>query len=209
MPAILPLGDVAVLVRFGDALSAEANREAIAFAARLDADVPEGVEEIAPGLVSVLLRTRPNVDFWRLSGELRLRMEGSHEERPGRTVTIPIVYDGDDLMDVCSKLKLAPGDFVVRHGGTPLRVLATGFAPGFVYCGFHSPLLVVPRREQVRPMVPAGTVLFAAGQTAIAATPIRTGWHVIGRTTFQNFDPAANPPTTLAPGDTVHFTVAI
>jgi len=209
MPAILPLGDVAVLVRFGDALSAEANREAIAFAARLDADVPEGVEEIAPGLVSVLLRTRPNVDFWRLSGELRLRMEGSHEERPGRAVTIPIVYDGDDLMDVCSKLKLAPGDFVVRHGGTPLRVLATGFAPGFVYCGFHSPLLVVPRREQVRPMVPAGTVLFAAGQTAIAATPIRTGWHVIGRTTFQNFDPAASPPTTLAPGDTVRFTVAI
>ena len=209
MTAILPLGDGAVLVRFGDTLSAQANREAIAFAARLDADIPEGVVEIAPGLVSVLLRTRPNVDFWRLSGELRLRMEGSHEERTGRTVTIPVVYDGDDLMDVCSKLKLAPGDFVVRHGGTPLRVLATGFAPGFVYCGFHSPLFVVPRREQVRPMVPAGTVLFAAGQTAIAATPIRTGWHVIGRTTFQNFDPAASPPTKLAPGDTIRFTVAI
>jgi len=60
MPAILPLGDVAVLVRFGDALSAEANREAIAFAARLDADVPEGVEEIAPGLVSVL-----KIPCWR------------------------------------------------------------------------------------------------------------------------------------------------
>jgi KipI family sensor histidine kinase inhibitor len=209
MPAILPLGDCAVLVRFADTLSAEANREAIAFAARLDADVPEGVEEVAPGLVSVLLRTRPDVDFWRLSGELRLRMEGSHEARPSREVAIPVVYDGDDLMEVCSKLKLAPGNFVVRHGGTPLRVLATGFAPGFVYCGFHSPLMVVPRREQVRPTVPAGTVLFAAGQTAIAATPIRTGWHVIGRTTFQNFDPSASPPTRLAPGDTIRFTVAV
>ena len=209
MPAILPLGDCAVLVRFADTLSAEANREAIDFAARLDADVPEGVEEVAPGLVSVLLRTRPDVDFWRLSGELRLRMEGSHEARPSREVTIPVVYDDDDLMDVCSKLKLAPGNFVVRHGGTPLRVLATGFAPGFVYCGFHSPMLVVPRREQVRPLVPAGTVLFAAGQTAIAATPIRTGWHVIGRTIFQNFDPDETPPTAFAPGDTVEFTVAM
>ena len=74
MPTILPLGDAAVLVRFGDSLSEAANRQAIAFAARLDADMPEGVEEIAPGLVSVLLRTRPGTDLWRLSGELRLRI---------------------------------------------------------------------------------------------------------------------------------------
>jgi inhibitor of KinA len=167
------------------------------------------VEEIAPGLVSVLLRTRPGTDLWRLSGELRLRIE----ERPvapiGNNWSIPVVFDGEDLMEVCGRLKLAPGAFVVRHNGTPLRVLATGFAPGFVYCGFHSPAMVVPRREQVRPMVPAGTVLFAAGQTAITATPIRTGWHVIGRTIFQNFDPDETPPTAFAPGDTVEFTVAM
>lgn len=209
MPTIVPLGDAAVLVRFGDTLSAEANREAIAFAARLDANPPEGVEEVAPGLVSVLLRTRPNLDFWRLSGELRLLMEERGEALAGREVTVPVVYDGDDFMEVCSRLRLAPGDFVVRHAGNPLRVLATGFAPGFVYCGFHSPMLVLPRREQVRPLVPAGTVLFAAGQTAIAATPIRTGWHVIGRTPFQNFDAMAEPPTKLAPGDTIRFTVAM
>jgi len=209
MPAILPLGDSAVLVRFGDTLSADANRQAIAFAARLDADVPEGVEEIAPGLVSVLLRVRPDADFWRLSGELRLRIEGAPAAVRGTEHSIAIVFDGEDLMDVCSKLRLPPGAFVVRHNDNPLRVLATGFAPGFVYCGFHSQTMIVPRREQVRPMVPAGTVLFAAGQTAIAATPIRTGWHVIGRTTFQNFDPARTPPTILAPGDTVRFTVAM
>ena len=121
----------------------------------------------------------------------------------------PIVFDGEDLMEVCDRLKLAPGNFVVRHNANPLRVLATGFAPGFVYCGFHSPTMVVPRREQVRPMVPAGTVLFAAGQTAITATPIRTGWHVIGRTIFQNFDPDETPPTAFAPGDTIEFTVAM
>lgn len=209
MPAIVPLGDGAVLVRFGDTLSEAANRQAIDFAARLDADVPEGVEEVAPGLVSVLLRTKPNVDFWRLSGELRLRLDEPPMARTGSVWSIPVVFDGEDLMEVCDRLKLAPGNFVVRHNGTPLRVLATGFAPGFVYCGFHSPALVVPRREQVRAMVPAGTVLFAAGQTAIAATPIRTGWHVIGRTVFQNFDPDETPPTAFAPGDTIEFTVAM
>lgn len=209
MPAIVPLGDAAVLVRFGDSLSADANRQAIAFAARLDADVPEGVEEIAPGLVSVLLRTKPGADLWRLSGELRLRLDEPLVEPVGNVWSIPVVFDGEDLMEVCGRLKLTPGAFVVRHNDTPLRVLATGFAPGFVYCGFHSPSMVVPRREQVRPMVPAGTVLFAAGQTAIAATPIRTGWHVIGRTIFQNFDPDETPPTAFAPGDTIEFTVAM
>jgi KipI family sensor histidine kinase inhibitor len=198
-----------VLVRFADTLSEAANRQAISFAAQLDADVPEGVEEIAPGLVSVLLRTRPGIVLWRLSGELRLRMQDTPSETVGNSWSIPVVFDGEDLMEVCGRLKLAPGAFVVRHNGTPLRVLATGFAPGFVYCGFHGPGMVLPRREQVRPMVPAGTVLFAAGQTAIAATPIRTGWHVIGRTIFQNFDPDETPPTAFVPGDTVEFTVAI
>ncbi|RYI78382.1 MAG: carboxyltransferase domain-containing protein, partial [Acetobacteraceae bacterium] len=87
----------------------------------------------------------------------------------------------------------------------PLRVLATGFAPGFVYIGFHEVPLHVPRRAEVRRQVSAGTVLFAAGQTAITSTAIPTGWHVIGHTDFRNFDPAGLPPTRLAAGDTVRF----
>lgn len=181
---------------------------AIGFATALEREPPEGIEEIAPGLVSVLLRTRPGTDFWRLSGELRLRLAAVDEAGAGRSHEIAISYDGEDLAEVARLLGLSTEAFVARHGEAPLRVLATGFAPGFVYCGFHPASLVVARREQVRDMVPAGTVLFAAGQTAIAATPIRTGWHVIGRTAFQNFDAAASPPTKLAAGDSVRFVPA-
>lgn len=207
MATIQPLGDAAVLVRFGDTLSETANRQAIAFAARLDRDVPEGVEEIAPGLVSVLLRTRPGADLWRLSGELRLRMADEEQAPAGREHTIAVTFDGADLAEVAVLAGLSASHLVEQHNAAPLRVLATGFAPGFVYLGFHGPQLVLPRREHVRPMVPAGTVLLAAGQTAIAATPIRTGWHVIGRTSFQNFDPEGVPPTRLVPGDIVRFAV--
>lgn len=206
--AILPLGDRAVLVRFADTLSEVANRRAIAFCTSLDADTPDGVEEIAPGLVSVLVRTRPGVDFWRLSGELRLRLGTGLRAVGGREHEIAVNFDGEDLNEVAGLLGIDVDGFIARHNEAPLRVLATGFAPGFVYCGFHEQALVVPRREQVRPMVPAGTVIFAAGQTAIAATPIRTGWHVIGRTAFRNFDPAQDPPTTLSAGDTVRFVSA-
>jgi inhibitor of KinA len=84
-------------------------------------------------------------------------------------------------------------------------VLATGFAPGFVYCGFHESALRTPRRAAVRPPVAPGSVLFAAGQTAIAATPVPTGWHLIGRTDFINFDAGRSPPTRLREGDLVAF----
>jgi KipI family sensor histidine kinase inhibitor len=200
-----PLGDRAILVRFGDSLSEAANREAIAFAARLDEDCPEGVEEIAPGLVSVLVRIAADADFRRLSGELRLRVgEAAVAEATARH-TVDVHFDGEDIAEVAAMLQVSVAEFVRQHNAHPLRVLATGFAPGFVYCGFHATSLIVPRREAIRLMVPAGTVLFAAGQTAIAATPIRTGWHVIGRTGFQNFDPAHDPPTTLAAGDEIAF----
>ncbi|MBN9309114.1 MAG: carboxyltransferase domain-containing protein [Devosia sp.] len=69
----------------------------------------------------------------------------------------------------------------------------------------HQDSLVVPRRRSVRRRVPAGTVLFAAGQTAITSTAIPTGWHVIGRTGFRNFDPSRLPPSDLVAGDVVRF----
>jgi KipI family sensor histidine kinase inhibitor len=200
-----PIGDAALLVRFDDTLSDAANRRAIAFAADLAKDPLEGVAEVAPGLVSVLLRLHRDVDRLRLGGEIRLRLGRPGTERRPVRHDIAVSFDGEDLHDVAEALGLSPKVFVTRHNSSPLRVLAVGFAPGFVYCGFHAENLVVPRRELVRPMVPAGTVLFAAGQTAITATPIRTGWHVIGTTPFQNFDPGKIPPTRLAPGDEVTF----
>jgi KipI family sensor histidine kinase inhibitor len=207
-PTLLPLGDRALLIRFSEQLSDDANRAAIAMARRLERAGLDGVEEIAPGLVSVLLRLSPGADVMRLGGEIRLLTVESEAAGAPAEQTIEVSFDGADLGEVTGWLGLSEADFIARHNASPLRMLATGFAPGFVYCGFHGDALVVPRREAVRPMVPPGTVLFAAGQTAIAATPIRTGWHVIGKTTFQNFDPSAMPPTRLRPGDLLRFVEA-
>jgi len=205
VPTLIPLGDRALLVRFADSLSDEANRAAIALARQLDADPPEGVIEIAPGLVSVLLRVAAEANIARVRGEVMLRVGEIDGHLPSAEHEIGVAFYGQDLAEVAAMLNVTPAEFVASHNEAPLRVLATGFAPGFVYCGFHDRHMVVPRRQQVRPVVPAGTVLFAAGQTAIAATPIRTGWHVIGRTPFANFDAHGAPPTRLRPGDLISF----
>lgn len=209
-PRFVPLGDSALLVRFGDTLDEAANRAAIGFARGLETAPPEGVEEIASNLVSVLLRFNPMVTTAdRVAAELRLLPPDAWDPpaEPGAIHTIPVTFDGEDLEEVASLLKLDAAAFVARHNASKVRVLATGFAPGFVYCGFHPEALHVPRRTKVRASVPAGTVLFAAGQTAIATTAIPTGWHIIGHTPFRNFDPAADPPTALRPGDRIVFEV--
>ncbi len=206
-PLLQPLGDQGLIVRFATTLSDEANRAAIAFARRLHKALPDGVGEIDPNLVSVLLKYDPaQVSFERLAGEVRLLLNGGAEEVvPAARHIVQVRYDGDDLAEVAASLKLTTAAFVLEHTVRPLRVLTTGFAPGFVYCGFHHDGLDLPRRTNVRRQVPAGTVLFAAQQTAVTSTPIPTGWHVIGHTEFSNFNPVADPPTILREGDEIAF----
>ena len=210
-PTILPLGDSAMLVRFGERLTDAANRAAIALARRLGDERLAGVLEVVPGLVSVMVRYDPLVsEPQALAGDLRLIVSGleAWDASSGAKWTIPVRFDGADLDEVAGLVGLERDRFIAAHNAEPLRVLATGFAPGFVYCGLHDEAMIVPRRAQVRSVVAAGSVLFAAGQTAIAATAMPTGWHVIGHTDFANFDPAAEPPTRLAAGDMLRFVVA-
>lgn len=213
-PTIGPLGDQAILIRFGTQLTDAANRCAVACARRLRGDPPAGTTEIAASLVSVLVRyDARRVQYEDLAGDLRLvlatlRPEGAAS---GRRHLVQAEFGGaagPDLEAVAGKLALTPEAFIAKHNATPLRVLSTGFAPGFVYCGLHGEGMHVPRRATVRPSVPPGTLLFAAGQTAITATPVPTGWHVIGRTAFRNFDPQASSPTVLGEGDAVAFEAA-
>lgn len=211
MATIIPLGDASLLVRFGSTLSDAANRAAIALATLLEHAPIEGVLEIAPNLVSVLLRYDPlQTDPATLAGEVRLLMAGLADAGAMTPTShvIPVQFggaEGPDLAEVAALLGMTEAAFVTKHNRAPLRVLSTGFAPGFVYCGLHDGAMIVPRRTSVRPRVPAGSILFAAGQTAIAATDMPTGWHVIGRTAFANFDAHAEPPTILRAGDAVVF----
>lgn len=207
----MPLGDAAILVKFSEVLEVDTNLAAIALAQHLEANPPTGVLEITPNLVSVLVRYNSRTRTYNeLAGELRLLISGHDDVNPapGRAVDIDVHFGGEagpDLDEVASSLNLSPSAFIEAHNHRPLRVLATGFAPGFVYCGMHQDHLNLPRRKKVRNLVPAGTILFAAKQTAITATAIPTGWHVIGRTSFCNFEPRNAAPTILNPGDEITF----
>lgn len=211
-PALLPLGDQAILVRFADQLDVDANMLAINLAQRLKDTPPAGVLEVVPNLVSVLVRYDPaQTTFAALAGELRLARAETFLNRPARSHRVEVMYGGaggPHLQTVAATLGLSVEAFVTAHQAQALRVLSVGFAPGFIYCGMHGSDLMIPRREEIVSSVPPGSVLFAARQTAITATPISTGWSIIGRTRFLNFDPEATPPTNAVAGDYITFEIA-
>jgi KipI family sensor histidine kinase inhibitor len=117
-------------------------------------------------------------------------------------------YGGDagpDLEEVADRLGLTTAEVVARHTARTYTVLATGFAPGFVYLGPLPPSLRLPRRDEPRVAVPAGSVAIADAQTGVYGVRSGGGWWLIGCTTAATFRPEKRPPTAFSIGDRVTF----
>jgi KipI family sensor histidine kinase inhibitor len=80
-----------------------------------------------------------------------------------------------------------------------------GFAPGFAYLGELDPKLVLPRRAEPRPRVPAGAVAIGGAHTGVYPFATPGGWHLIGRTDAVLFDSHRAAPALLRVGDRVRF----
>lgn len=210
-PILVPLGDCGLLVRFGSSLDSKVNEMAVGSAQILVEAQLVGALEICPSLVSVYIRYDPKkTSFMGLCQNVRLALTRkiSDSTITPQTHNIEIDYggvEGPDLSAVAEKLGMGIDAFIDAHNLSTLRVLAVGFAPGFTYFGLHAEQMNVPRRKMLHNKVPPGSILFAAGQTAITASYVPTGWNVIGRSAFQNFDESTSPPTLLHAGDKIVF----
>ncbi|MDP5009087.1 MAG: 5-oxoprolinase subunit PxpB, partial [Glaciimonas sp.] len=130
------------------------------------------------------------------------------KKQTGRQIEIPIKYggvNGPDLAAVAAHTGLTVQEVVQRHTAAEYIVYFLGFQPGFAYLGGLDPTLATPRRSEPRLLVPAGSVGIGGSQTAIYPAASPGGWQLIGHTAIRLFDPDANPPTLLQPGDRVQF----
>ena len=126
----------------------------------------------------------------------------------GRSIDIPVCYGGEfgpDLDDVATACGLSAEQVIERHMQSAHRVYMLGFAPGFPFIGGLDPALKMPRRASPRTRIPPGSVGIARDQSCVYPLETPGGWNLIGRTPVRLFDPAANPPCLLAPGDRVRF----
>lgn len=202
---IRPFGEHALLVELDGPTTARS------LAASLARDPLDDVEAAVPGLRSVLVELEPSAGdrAGELAAELSDRLASLTRDRGGgRLRTIPVVYGGEhgpDLDRIAALLGISADELVARHAATELEVVFCGFAPGFAYLGELPEGLRVPRLDTPRTRTPSGSVAMAGAMSGIYPAELPGGWPVIGRTPLLLFDARRDPPSYLAPADTVRW----
>ncbi|HSO31561.1 MAG TPA: carboxyltransferase domain-containing protein [Labilithrix sp.] len=197
-PQLLPLGEHAW--RF--ALPPSADRRALLGALRAVAGVVDVV--LAEDLGAVVLDAEATPDVVaRTLEHVLVDAPAARTGAPAPRITIPVVYDGEDLLPLAEALGLSTEALVALHARRDYEVAMVGFLPGFAYLRGLDPRLVVPRRASPRTRVPARSVAIAAGYTGIYPSPSPGGWHLLGEApAFVPFDARG---AALALGDRVRF----
>ena len=202
---VYPLGDTALLAELGTRLDTALNTRAIALASALKKrrDVRQAVAAHA----TVTVQFDPeHVTLDALTAAIRrLAKKRPPLDEPGRLHRIPVVYDGPDLDEAAARLRLSRERVVELHARPIYRVFLVGFVPGWAYLGPLADELVLPRRDEPRTRVPAGSVAIANQETGIYPFDSPGGWHLIGRTSIKLFHPDADPPSVFRAGDRVKF----
>jgi KipI family sensor histidine kinase inhibitor len=198
---VLDYGDHALL------LECDSTADVLAWTAALrNADLL-GVTDIVPASRTVMVK----VDGARYLPATRQRIEkltvvSDDLVGPGAAdIVIDVVYDGADLEQVGRITGLGAAGVVAAHTGAPWRVAFGGFVPGFAYLVGGDPRLDVPRRDEPRTRVPAGSVALAGEFSGVYPRETPGGWQLIGRTDAALWDIDRDEPALLTAGMTIRF----
>ncbi len=205
---ILPCGDTAFSVQFGDRIDRSLSARVMRLHALIRQDKPPGIVETVPTFRSLLVHYDPlRTSQAELLSAIRPMLDQLGTTSSEGTVwRLPVCYDpsfGIDLSAISRLTGLSPDEIVSVHSSTRHYVYMVGFAPGHPYMGDLPESLTVPRREDPRTEVSAETVATAVGMTVIYPFASPSGWHIVGRTPVPIFDPNREPPVLLKAGDTV------
>ncbi|MEI2418618.1 5-oxoprolinase subunit PxpB [Orrella sp. JC864] len=202
------LGEAALLFDSGGEPSVQGQLRIRALAAQVGAW--PYVRHVRPGVGNLMVGFDPERTT-RLALEPLLRAawtEVKPEAQVGKQVDVPVRYGGDDgpdLAELARACGLTPAQAVQCHVDGKYVAAAIGALPGYPYLLGLDPRLNLGRRASPRVSVPAGSIVIAGGMCGIITRTSASGWHVIGRSELDFFDPQREPPVLIAPGDTVRF----
>ncbi|WP_420023919.1 5-oxoprolinase subunit PxpB [Cereibacter azotoformans] len=213
-PILLPCGDSAVTLQFGESVDAGANARIIALAAEVEAASASGalagVLDIVPTYRSLLVRYDPELVRGADLGErlLALAARPPSPGQAGRLWRVPCLYGGEvgqDLEEMARMKGLTPDALIALHSGTDYRVYMIGFAPGFAYLGGQPEILHTPRLPKPRQNIPRGAVGIGGQQGNINSVAGPSGWRFLGWTPLRAFDPDRAEPFLFRAGDHIRF----
>ncbi len=182
---VLPAGDTALVVEFGDCIDRRLNGAVLSLAHSLDADRIEGVVETVPTFRSLLIHYEPlAISAASLAERIDDRMKDlKTNDAAGHLWRLPVCYDESfaiDLHDVARRAGLSKRQVIERHSAPLYHVYMLGFLPGQAYMGEVPRELALDRLETPRTKIPAGSVAIAGSMSCVFPLETPCGWHVIG-----------------------------
>ncbi len=208
---ILPAGDQALLVEFGQHIAPELSANVRALRQSLHRIPIHGIRDMIPSYASLLVEYDPlSISSEVLSAEIRQRLPLKIEQLEGKQelFLLPTIYGGEfgpDLSDVADHAGLTAEEVVALHANRDYLVYLIGFTPGFPYLGSLDQRIAMPRLTNPRLKIPRGSVGIAGAQTGIYPSESPGGWRIIGQTPIPLFNLQADPPALFQPGAWVRF----
>ena len=206
----LPAGDTALVVEFGDRVDERLSALVLALARRVETAAIAGVVETVPTFRSLMVHYDPltisNAELQARIKPLLSQLAGTVSA--GRHWRLPACYDrklGLDLAEVAERTGRSEAEVVAQHSTAPFRVYMVGFLPGFAYLGGLPTSLELPRRENPRLKVEAGSIAIAMAMSVIYSIESPGGWNILARTPVALWDLRRVPSALVSAGDRVSF----
>lgn len=214
---LLPVGDTAWTVEFGDSIDPALHARVLGLAGALervraagqDESGFAGIVDVVPTFRSVTVHYNPLISDGECLGEalMRLAESAGAASHQGRFWRIPVCFDDDfalDLNDLAEAKGLSRDAVISLMTGTTFQVYMIGFMPGFPYMGGLPSVLEAPRLASPRKAVPARSLAVAGAMCAVYPWESPGGWRLLGRTPIPMFSAAdSTSPSFFASGDRV------
>ncbi len=217
-PRLLPLGDSAWTVEFGNAIDPALHGRVLGLldalqSARAEGPAFAGIVDLVPTYRSLSVHYDPTRTDGSRLGEalLALARTAAAVRREGRRWLLPVCFDDDlapDLADLAQAKGMTRAAVIDLMAATSFQVYMIGFMPGFPYMGGLPKALEMPRLASPRKAVPARSLAVAGAMCAVYPWESPGGWRLLGRTPIPMFsarDEAS--PALLAAGDRVMWRV--
>ena len=218
---LLPVGDAAWTVEFGDTIDPAIHARVLGLAGAIERQRRESgmeatetlgaVVDVVPTFRSLTVYFDPlRGDGLRL-GETLLQLASTAESKAavGRRWRIPVCFDEEyapDLDDLAQSKGLARDAVIALMTATEFQVYLIGFMPGFPYMGGLPAALQMPRLSSPRKAVPERSLAVANDMCAVYPWESPGGWRLLGRTPVPMFSAAdTSSPSLLASGDRVFW----
>lgn len=210
-PSILQYSETSILVQFDPVIASDLLEWVLSMKEAVLNQNPKVKLQIISSYNSLLIIYPYAIeDIYREQKRILEVLEAAkiQKRRKQRSLMLPVCYDASmapDLEHISQQKNLSKSEIISLHLAAKYRVFMIGFLPGFPYLGGLDKRLEIPRKEEPRAKVAAGSVGIAGLQTGIYPRESPGGWQIIGRCPVPLFDPLVDPPCPIVPGDIIRF----